>query len=61
MPKSNPEAIQDRPPNFRENGKLYLVRCFACESEHGRENWAMVVAKGVCAWCGWSEDIHCDH
>jgi hypothetical protein len=47
---------QDRPPNFRdpETGVLYLVRCFACEPNHGRENWAPAVATGTCAWCGWS-------
>jgi hypothetical protein len=52
-----PESInQDRPPNFRsKEGKLYLVRCFACEAEYGRENWAMAVADGTCAWCGWPE------
>lgn len=47
---------QDRPPNFRsKDGKLYLVRCFACEPEHGRENYAPAVASSECAWCGWSE------
>ena len=42
------EAVsQDRPPNFRdEEGKLFLVRCFACNPEIGRENWALVVAEG---------------
>ena len=49
-------TIQDRPPNFRdENGKLFLVRCFACDPERGRENWAMAVAGGTCSWCGWHE------
>lgn len=47
-------SIQDRPPNFREDGQLYLVRCFACEPEHGRDNHGLVVATGRCAWCGWS-------
>ena len=46
-------TIQDRLPNFREKGKLYLVRCFACESVSGRENRAVAVASGTCAWCGW--------
>lgn len=47
---------QDRPPNFRGvNGKLYLIRCFACDPERGRENYAIAVADGKCAWCGWSE------
>lgn len=49
-------ADQDRPPNFRsDDGRLYLVRCFECAPEHGRENWAMNVASGTCAWCGWQD------
>lgn len=50
---------QDQHPNFRnKEGRLYLVRCFACPDagERGRENWALVVAKGECAWCGWKEE-----
>lgn len=48
---------QDRPPNFRNNdGQLYLKRCFACEPDCGRENWAMAVASGQCCWCGWTEE-----
>jgi len=44
---------QEQHPNFRnEDGKLFLVRCFACD----RENWAPAVATGACEWCGWSED-----
>lgn len=48
---------QDRPPNFRSEtrGGLYLVRCFVCEPEHGRENYIPAVASGQCAWCGWEE------
>jgi len=39
-------------PNYRgKDGQLYLVRCPQCE----RENYAMNVALGVCAWCGWDE------
>lgn len=45
-------GVQDQPPNFREAGKLYLVRCRVCD----RENYAPAVASGQCAWCGWSED-----
>jgi hypothetical protein len=33
----------------QKNGKLYLYRCSKCE----RENYAMMVAQGVCAWCGY--------
>lgn len=48
------EARQDRQPNFRdEDGRLFLVRCFVCGGEHGRENRAMLVAQGICAWCNW--------
>lgn len=48
---------QDREPNFRnEDGKLYLVRCFACDPEHGRENYIPAVASGQCVWCGWKEN-----
>lgn len=46
----------DRYPNFRDNGELFLVRCFACNPEIGKENYAPIVAKGICAWCGWKED-----
>ena len=52
---------QDRPPNFRGkgeyNGQLFLVRCFACGGECGRENYAPSVASGQCAWCGWKEEV----
>lgn len=48
------EINQDRRPNFREDGKLYLVRCYAC-SPHGRENCSFAVASGECSWCGWKE------
>lgn len=56
--KMKPKRVnQDRHPNFRgDNGKLYLVRCFACrDPEHGKENYAMCVALSLCAWCGWQE------
>lgn len=50
------DTINDRHPNFRdENGRLFLVRCFACSAEHGKENWAGAVAAGECAHCGWVE------
>jgi hypothetical protein len=49
------KCIQDKHPNFRDkSGKLFLVRCFNCEPERGRENWAPAVATGSCAWCGWT-------
>jgi ribosomal protein L37E len=43
--------LPDEHPNFRINGKLYLVRCHKC----GKENYALNVSSGQCAWCGWSE------
>lgn len=46
---------QDKHPNFRKNGKLYLERCFKCDPERGRENYLPYVASGTCAWCGWEE------
>ena len=50
------KTIQDRDANFRDDqGNLFLVRCFACEPQRGRENYAFSVASGVCAWCGWKE------
>ncbi len=51
--------VNDREPNFRwplGYGRLFLVRCFACEPERGRENWVMAVSSGVCVWCQWTEE-----
>ncbi len=50
-----PSVNQDCKPNFREEGKLYLVRCFSCGGEYGKENYMPAVATGRCAWCGWEE------
>ena len=52
-----PRTIQDRLPNFRLDGRLCLVRCYACNPQHGRENYAPAVAIGQCAWCGWAESF----
>jgi len=50
------DGNQDKEPNFRgKDGKLYLVRCYACEPRYGRENYMPAVATGQCAWCGWQE------
>jgi len=50
------KTINDRPPNFRDDkGRLFLVRCYACNKEYGTENYAMCVSSGVCAFCGWEE------
>jgi hypothetical protein len=55
------DVCQDRDPNFRgQRGKLYLVRCFACEPKRGRENYGPSVALGVCVFCGWSEETQDD-
>lgn len=51
------DTVNDRKPNFRDDGQLFLVRCFACNPEHGRENYALSVALGVCAWCGWDDEM----
>jgi len=49
-------TVNDRGENFRdENGKLFLVRCYVCGGNAGRENYAMAVASGTCAFCGWNE------
>lgn len=32
------------------DGTILLLRCPNCD----RENWALAVADGVCAWCGYS-------
>lgn len=55
------KTINDRSPNFREDGDIYLVRCFApVHGDCGRENWVGAVADGVCAWCGWEEPAEQD-
>lgn len=54
-------TLQNRPPNFRdEKGNLFLVRCFNCNSDYGRENYVMNGASGVCTWCGWKEETVTD-
>jgi ribosomal protein L37E len=30
------------------NGRICMERCFAC----GKENYALAVSSGTCAWCG---------
>ena len=55
--KIKEKCVQERSPNFRDkDGKLFLVRCFVCDPENGRENWLPGVASGKCAWCGWEEN-----
>ena len=43
------KAEQELEENFESNGKTYLVNCPKC----GKENWAISVSSGVCAWCGY--------
>lgn len=51
---NNTNTIQDRNPNFRDkDGKLYLVRCYNCDPESGKENYSLAVSSGFCNWCGW--------
>lgn len=50
-----PADVNDRAPNFRDQGQLFLVRCYVCRPLRGRENAAVAVADGVCAWCGWRQ------
>lgn len=33
---------------YPDSGTLLLICCPEC----GRENWALQVASGTCAWCG---------
>lgn len=48
--------INDRFPNFTgDEGKFFLVRCFACKKDGGKENYLPAVSLGTCSWCGWSE------
>lgn len=45
-------VLKDPKGTYRdEDGTLCLIYCPECK----RENWAMVVATGQCAWCGYSE------
>jgi len=57
------KGVNHRRPNFYRNNKFYLVRCYICDKNEGRENWAVFVATGKCAWCGCDEStdrIICD-
>lgn len=49
--------VNDRPPNWIDkDGRLFLVRCFVCGPKWGTENYALAVASGRCAWCGWPDE-----
>lgn len=43
------KAEEELKENFTVNGKTYLVRCPKCK----KENWALNVSSGICAWCGY--------
>ena len=34
---------------YSKEGKIYMVRCPKCN----RENYALSVSSGKCAWCGY--------
>jgi hypothetical protein len=36
-----------------EKQTLYMTRCPKCE----RENYAVAVAAGICAWCNWDVNM----
>ena len=44
------QAEKKMEENFEANGKTCLVRCPKCK----RENYAMAVSSGICAWCGYN-------
>jgi hypothetical protein len=56
MSEKASKPVNDRPPNWRTDGKLFLRRCYACDEKHGKENYALAVASGQCAFCGWKDE-----
>lgn len=43
------DVIRNKGYGYKDSkGKTCMIRCFEC----GQENWAMSVASGHCAWCG---------
>jgi ssDNA-binding Zn-finger/Zn-ribbon topoisomerase 1 len=40
--------IEVKPPNYKGENGVFLVRCTQCN----KENYALAVASGICAWCG---------
>ena len=49
---SREEQLKNKANFESEEGKLFIVQCVACN----QENWALAVASGCCAWCGWEEN-----
>lgn len=43
------DQLKNKANYLDKDGNLHLIRCMACN----RENWAMKVSWGFCAWCGW--------
>ena len=46
------DQLKNKANFLSEEGKLFLVRCMQCN----RENYALMVASGCCAWCAWGEE-----
>lgn len=55
---SKEEQLKNKANFMSDDGKIYLVRCMNCPNAGsiGRENYAMAVALGRCAWCGWYDE-----
>ena len=51
-------AEKELEDNFKVGDRTYLVRCPKCK----KENYALMVSSGICAWCGYDaneeEDGH---
>lgn len=45
------DILQDQGMGYKtDKGTVCMIRCFSC----GKENYALVVAHGYCAWCGFN-------
>jgi hypothetical protein len=51
------DQLKNKANFIDQHDRLYLVRCMNCPDagDRGRENYAMAVYHGECAWCGWNE------
>lgn len=51
------DQLKNKANFVSDDNSLFLVRCMACPDcgERGKENWSILVSKGMCAWCGWVE------
>ncbi len=43
------KAEKELEDNFKVGDRTYLVRCPKCK----KENYALQVSSGICAWCGY--------